>query len=127
VINHFVTGAVIYQNGGMAEEVEAAGFEVGPGRLVEDLRGSSWDRKMPKDEVMRELLAELGVDPREVLVLGDGRTEVAAGAAMGCVCLSRLPPAAARQRELHRELGTNCILPDWTSPALRDAIRREPA
>jgi phosphoglycolate phosphatase-like HAD superfamily hydrolase len=125
VVNWFVTGAVIYENGGMAEEVEAAGFEVGPGKLVAELRGSSWNRKMPKDEVMRELFAEKRIDAHEVLVLGDGRTEIAAGAAMGCVALSRLPAEAVRQRELHRELGTNVILPDWTSPALLKAVRKE--
>ncbi|MCX7016910.1 MAG: hypothetical protein NTW86_30855, partial [Candidatus Sumerlaeota bacterium] len=63
-LNYFVTGAVIYESGGMFEEVQAVGFDVGPGRMVEGLRGSSWDRKMPKDEVIRELLAELAIDPR---------------------------------------------------------------
>ena len=123
-VNHFVTGAVIYEDGGMFEEVRAVGFEVGPGRLVESLRGSRWDRKMPKDEVMAELLAELGVDAANVLVIGDGRTEIAAGVAMGSVCLSRLPRDAIRQRELHTQLGTNYIVEDYTDPVLHQFIRK---
>ncbi len=122
VENYFVTGAVIYEDGGMAEEVEAVGFEVGPGRLVAELRGSTWDRKMPKDEVMRQLFDEKRIAPSAVLVLGDGRTEIKAGAEMGCVAMSRLPADAVRQRELHRELGTNYILADWTSPLLAEMI-----
>lgn len=121
--NYFVTGAVLYAGGGMLEEVEAVGFEVGPGRTVEALLGSSWDRKQPKDEVMRELFAREGIDPADALVVGDGRTEIAAGAAFGSVCLSRLPDDARRQRELHRELGTNYILRDYTVPELGRLLR----
>jgi len=124
-VNCFVTGAVIYPDGGMAEEVRALGFEVGPGRLVESLEGSSWDRKMPKDEVMRAFCASRGVEPAHVLVVGDGRTEIKAGVEMGCVVLSRLDPQATRQRQLHAELGTHCIVPDFTDPVLRRLIRRE--
>ncbi|HOX06047.1 MAG TPA: HAD family hydrolase [Planctomycetota bacterium] len=123
--NYFVTGAVLYAGGGMLEEVEAVGFEVGPGKAVEALLGSSWDRKMPKDEVMRELFAREGIDPKAALVIGDGRTEIAAGASFGSVCLSRLPEDARRQRELHRELGTNYILRDYTVPELHRLLRKE--
>ena len=121
-LNYFVTGAVIYEDGGMYEEVLALGFEIGPGKTVESLEGSSWDRKMPKDEVMRELCRREGVDPAHVLVLGDGRTEIKAGVDMGCVTMSRLPVDAKRQRELHVALGTNLILPDYTSPVLKELI-----
>ena len=80
-----------------------------------------------KDEIafvhMRELFAREGIDPATALVVGDGRTEIAAGAAMGCVCLSRLPEGARRQRELHRELGTNYILRDYTVPELGRLVR----
>jgi len=124
-VNYFVTGAVIYADGGMLEEVRALGYEIGPGRTVEALLGSSWDRKLPKDEVMRRLCREEGIDPRNVLAVGDGRTEIAAAAAMGCVTISRLDPDAARQRELHISLGTNYILPDYTHPALKRALQRE--
>jgi phosphoglycolate phosphatase-like HAD superfamily hydrolase len=123
-VNYFVTGAVIYETGGMFEEVRAVGFDVGPGKEVEGLRGSSWDRKMPKDEVIRELLPELGVDPSQALVLGDGRSEIKAGVDLGCVTISRLPADALRQRELHVELGTNYIVPDFTDPALKQMIHR---
>ena len=122
-LNYFVTGAVIYSDGGMYEEVLALGFEIGPGKMIESLEGSSWDRKLPKDEVMRELCRREGVDPVRVLVLGDGRTEIKAGVDMGCVTMSRLPRDAMRQRELHVELGTNVILPDYTSPVLNQLIR----
>jgi phosphoglycolate phosphatase-like HAD superfamily hydrolase len=124
-LNYFVTGAVIYEDGGMYEEVLALGFEIGPGKVVESLEGSSWDRKMPKDEVMRELCRREAVDPAHVLVLGDGRTEIKAGVDMGCVTMSRLPKEAKRQRELHLALGTNFILPDYTSPVLRELIHGE--
>lgn len=123
--NYFVTGAVLYAGGGMLEEVEAVGLAVGPGRLVEAMLGSTWDRKQPKDEVMRELFRARGIDPAEVLVVGDGRTEIKAGADLGCVCLSRLPAAARRQRELHRELGANYIVTDYTDPRLAELIRAE--
>jgi phosphoglycolate phosphatase-like HAD superfamily hydrolase len=107
----------------MREEVEALGFEVGCGKMVHSLEGSSWDRKQPKDEVMRDLCRRDGIDPAHVLVVGDGRTEVGSGAVMGGVVMSRLDEDAARLRALHRSLGTNYILPDFTSPALRALIR----
>jgi phosphoglycolate phosphatase-like HAD superfamily hydrolase len=120
--NYFVTGAVIYPEGGMFEEVQAVGFEVGPGKMVDAVLGSSWDRKMPKVEVMRELCQAHCIDPRHVLVLGDGRTEIQAAVEMGGVAISRLPRNAHRQRELHIQIGTNCIVEDWTDPLLRELI-----
>jgi len=123
VVNYFVTGAVIYPEGGMYEEVRAVGFEVGPGKLVEAIGGSSWHRKMPKEQVMRELLAKLDVPAASALVIGDGRSEVKAGADMGCVVMSRLPREARRPRELHRELGTNYIVEDYLDTALKTLIR----
>jgi len=122
--NYFVTGAVIYEDGGMYEEARALGFEIGPGQMVEALEGSSWDRKSPKDEVMRDLCASLGIDPRRVLVIGDGRSEIKAGVKMGGVTMSRLPADAHRQRELHTALGTNYIVPDFTDPRLRQLITK---
>ena len=122
--NYFVTGAVIYEDGGMYEEARALGFEIGPGRMVEAIEGSAWDRKSPKDEVMRDLCASLGIDPRHVLVIGDGRSEIKAGVEMGGVAVSRLPLDATRQRELHTALGTNYIVPDFTDPCLRRLIAK---
>lgn len=122
-VNCFVTGAVIYPEGGMFEEVQAVGFDVGPGRMVEAVLGSSWDRKMPKVEVMRELCDKRGIDPACVLVLGDGRTEIQAAVDMGSVAISRLPADAHRQRELHKQIGTNYIVEDWTDPLLREILR----
>ncbi len=124
-VNYFVTGAVIYEDGGMFEEVTALGFEMGPDKTVHSLEGSSWDRKMPKDEVMRELCRRERIDPTCVLVIGDGRTEIKAGVDMGAVTISRLGPEASRQRELHVGFGTHYILPDFTDPILRELIRQE--
>jgi phosphoglycolate phosphatase-like HAD superfamily hydrolase len=123
-VNYFVTGAVIYEEGGMYEEVRALGFDVGPGKIVEALKGSSWDRKLPKDEVIRGLLRELLIAPENVLVIGDGRSEIKAGVDLGCITISRLPAEARRQRELHVELKTNLILKDFTSPDLYAMIYR---
>ena len=117
VKNYFITGAVVDKSIdppiGMYEEVLALGFEIGAGREVEDIIGSTWEEKLPKDEVMFRLLAELGVSGENVLVVGDGRSEISAGVSMGALTVSRLPENAARQRELHRELGTNVILRDF--------------
>lgn len=124
--NYFVTGAVISAERparGMLEEIETIGFEVGPGKLVEAIRGSSWDKKIPKSELIAELLKEVAADGRSVLVVGDGRSEVRAGVEIGAVVMSRLPAEAARQRQLHRELGANYIVPDYTGPALAELLR----
>jgi len=118
VLNFFVTGAVIYPEGGMYEEVMALGYEIGPGKMVESLEGSSWDKKMPKDEVMKALFERLAIDPANALVVGDGRTEIKAGAEMGCVTMGRLPKEALRMRELHKKLGVNYIVEDYTDPVL---------
>ncbi len=124
-VNYFVTGAVIYENGGMYEEVQAIGFEIGSGKIIEALKGSSWDKKLPKDEVIQSLLRELSVAPENVLVIGDGRSEIKAGVDLGCVTMSRLPAEAKRQRELHVGFGTNLILKDFTSPDLYAMIYKE--
>lgn len=126
--NYFVTGAVISAEdppAGMMEEILAIGMQVGPGKLIEAVHGSSWDRKMPKDEVIRDLLDELGVEGRRALVVGDGRSEVAAGVDLGAAVMSRLPIQAARQRELHRQLGTNYIVADYTSSELAQLLQTE--
>jgi phosphoglycolate phosphatase-like HAD superfamily hydrolase len=99
------------------------GFEVGRGKLIESVHGSDWDRKMPKDEVMRALLSDLGIAGEQVLIVGDGRSEVQAGVEMGAAVLSRLPADADRLRHLHRELGTNYIVPDYTDAALTLLLR----
>jgi phosphoglycolate phosphatase-like HAD superfamily hydrolase len=106
----------------MFEEVQACRFEVGPGKQVEALEGSTWDKKMPKDEVMQELCHRLSISPENVLVVGDGRTEIKAGAEMGAVVMSRLAGDARRLRELHKELGAHYIVEDYTSPVLKALI-----
>ena len=130
VKNYFVTGSVMSTDlipEGMLEEVIALGFEVGPGQVVESAHGSDWDRKMPKDEVMRGLLADLRISGERVLIVGDGRSEVQAGVAMGAVVLSRLNREAYRLRDLHRELGTNYIVSHYREPALGRLLQTRPA
>ena len=102
VKNYFITGAVVDKTAdppvGMYEEVLALGFEVGEGREIEDVIGSTWDEKIPKDEVMLRLAERLGVSGENVLVVGDGRSEISAGVKFGAATLSRLPRDAVRQR-----------------------------
>ncbi len=125
--NYFVTGAVVDKSivppMGMYEEVLGLGFEIGEGLPVEDILGSTWDEKIPKDEVMRRLVKELGIKGENVLVIGDGRSEISAGVALGAVTISILPENATRQRELHTELGTNMIVSDYTDKDLLEIIK----
>lgn len=62
---------------------------------------------------MFRLVKELGVNGENVLVVGDGRSEITAGVKLGAVTLSMLPKTAKRQRELHKELGTNIIIENY--------------
>ena len=118
VKNYFITGAVVDKTAdppmGMYEEVLALGFEVGEGREIEDVIGSTWEEKIPKDEVMFRLADKLGIKGENVLVVGDGRSEISAGVKLGAATLSRLPKNAVRQRELHREIGTDAIVEDFS-------------
>ena len=125
--NYFVTGAVVDKSivppMGMYEEVLGLGFQIGEGKAVEDILGSTWDEKIPKDEVMRRLVKDLGIDGKNVIVIGDGRSEISAGVALGAVTVSILPENATRQRELHTELGTNMIISDYTSEDIKEIIK----
>lgn len=123
VKNYFVTGAVVEKGMGMHEEVETLGYKIGEGELVEDIIGSTWTEKLPKDVIMKKLREELGADGESVLVVGDGRAEIAAGAEMGALTVSRLPKDAAVQRKLHTELGTNIIIEDYTDPGLYEILK----
>ena len=127
VKNYFVTGAVVDKSiqppMGMYEEVLGLGFEIGPGKEVEDILGSTWSEKIPKDEVMNRLVQALGVDGKNVLVVGDGRSEISAGIALGAVTMSILPENALRLRELHTELGTNMIIPNYDLEEIQKIMR----
>lgn len=114
VKNYFVTGAVVEKGMGMHEEVEALGYKIGNGELIEDIIGSTWTEKKPKDAVMKDLIKELGIPGENILVIGDGRAEIQAGVELGAVVISRLPENAEYQRELHKKLGTNVIVEDFT-------------
>lgn len=126
VKNYFVTGAVVEYDpqgrpaGTMYEEICALQYPVGEGALIEAFRGSSWHEKQPKIEIMKEICRDNGIDPAHVLVVGDGRSEIAAGVQLGAVTMSRLDSSAARAREIHRTLGTNIIVEDYRGvfPAL---------
>lgn len=118
VKNYFVTGAVVEKGMGMCEEVETLGYRIGPGEIVEGIIGSTWSKKMPKDMIMKKLCKELQVEGKNVLVVGDGRSEISAGKEMGALTISRLPKEAAYQRKLHKLLGTNMIVEDYRSSEL---------
>jgi len=120
--NYFLTGAVVYDGGGMREEVDVCGYDIGPGKSIESLEGSSWDTKLPKGEVMARIFKDNNLDPRHVLIVGDGRTEIKAGVEMGCPTISRLPADDKRQRKVHSDLGVNYIVSDYTDPALLEMI-----
>ncbi len=114
VKNYFVTGAVVEKGMGMHEEVEALGYKIGLGEMIEDIIGSTWTEKKPKDAVMYELMKALNISGENVLVVGDGRAEIQAGVDLGAMVISRLPENAIYQRELHKKLGTNVIVEDFT-------------
>ena len=113
VKNYFVTGAVVEKGMGMHEEVETLGFEIGNGKIVEDLIGSTWTDKIPKDQIMEKLLATLGADGKNVLVVGDGRSEISAGVKMGALCVSRLEKTDTFRRNLHKTLGSNIVVESY--------------
>ncbi len=118
VKNYFVTGAVVQKGMGMHEEVVTLGYEIGAGKVVEDIIGSTWTDKVPKDVIMRRLADRLGLKGEQILVVGDGRSEISAGVGMGAVCISRLDESAVYQRALHTRLGTHVIVADYTDPRL---------
>ena len=113
VKNYFVTGAVVEKGMGMHEEVETLGFEIGEGKLIEDLIGSTWTDKIPKDEIMEKLMQTLGADGKNILVIGDGRSEISAGVKMGALCVSRLEQKDTFRRNLHKELGTHILVESY--------------
>ncbi len=119
VKNYFVTGAVVEKGMGMHEEVETLGYKIGEGELVEDIIGSTWTEKLPKDMIMKKLLRDLHAKGEDVLVVGDGRAEIAASFEMGSVAISRLPETADYQRKLHKELKTNIIVADYLGEDLK--------
>lgn len=126
VKNYFVTGAVVDKSieppMGMYEEVLGLGFDIGEGKLVEDILGSSWDEKIPKEDVMYRLAKDFNINGENILVVGDGRSEITAGVKLGAVTLSILPIEAKRQRQLHEELGADMIIPDYTYNDLKKII-----
>lgn len=113
VKNYFVTGAVVEKGMGMFEEVETLGYSIGPGKLIEDIIGSTWTDKVPKNVIMNDLVKKLSIDPRAVLVVGDGRAEISAGVEMDAITMSRLSSSMTYQQKLHKELGSNILVEDF--------------
>ena len=119
VKNYFVTGAVVEYDlngtpkGTMYEEIQALGYPVGPGELIEGFHGSTWDEKLPKIEIMKQLIQKKNLHSSQILVTGDGRSEIFAGQELGCLTVSRLDIQAERAREIHRQLHTHVIIPDF--------------
>ena len=126
--NYFVTGAVVDKSAkppmGMYEEVLGLGFEIAKDAAVEDIYGSTWTEKIPKEEVMKRLVKKLGIEGNKVLVIGDGRSEITAGKELGAVTISLLPRNALRQRELHKELGTDIIIEDYDMSIIKKLIHK---
>jgi len=125
VKNYFVTGAVVEVGMGMHEEVETLGYNIGDGEIIEELLGSTWTEKVPKNVAMQQLIDKLGLTGENILVIGDGRAEISAGVEMNAVTISRLPNDATRQRELHTELGTNIIISDYTDERFFELFKEE--
>ena len=123
VKNYFVTGAVVEPGKGMAEEVAALGFEIGENKIVEALIGSSWDEKQPKNIIMQRLLKQLNGKGEEVLVVGDGRSEITAATKMGAFTIGRLEANATRQRAILEELGVNIIIENYINKDLYEIIK----
>ena len=119
VKNYFVTGAVVEYDknnaptGSMAEEVAALGYKIGKNELIEKFCGSTWHAKLPKVEIMRQLCRTEKIRPEELLIVGDGRSEIAAAVEIGAIALSRLDKSAIKQQEIHRKIGTNLIVSNY--------------
>ena len=120
VKNYFVTGAVVEYDsqgnatGTMAEEVITLGYPIGEGKLIEQFCGSVWNKKEPKVEIMRKLCRANNIAPENLLIVGDGRSEIAAAVELGAVAISRLDKNALRAREIHRQIGTGLIVEDYS-------------
>ncbi|MFA5341938.1 MAG: HAD hydrolase-like protein, partial [Clostridia bacterium] len=92
---------------GMFEEVETLGYKIGKDEIIEDIIGSTWTDKLPKNVIMNNLLNRYNIKGENTLVVGDGRSEIQAGVEMGSFTISRLSQNMQYQKELHINMGTN--------------------
>lgn len=120
VKNYFITGAVVGKNGQeysgtMYEELQALDFEIGENQIIDELYGSDWGLKKSKEQIMKEICDKENISGENILIIGDGRSEISAGVSLGALCISRLSEKAERQRSIHHGLGTNIILSDYLS------------
>ena len=127
VRNYFVTGAVVEPDGSgtMFEEIDALGLAPSPGGLAERLIGSTWNEKLPKDKIMEKIAAAEGINGGQLLVIGDGRSEISAGVKMGALVISRLNKNDLRQREIHRSLKTNMIFDHYDMQMIHSFMSQE--
>jgi phosphoglycolate phosphatase-like HAD superfamily hydrolase len=129
ISNYFITGAVVEHDsngklaGTMYEEISTLGYEIGQGRLVQRLYGSNWNKKLPKSIIMRNICYNEEINPKNILIVGDGRSEIAAGIEMGAITMSRLDADAERLREIHRNLKTNIIVEHYNMNELKKIFR----
>ncbi len=116
VKNYFITGAVVeYASDGtpqgtMVEEIATLGLMPAGNGIVTKLAGSTWKEKLPKEKIMMEICRKENIAPAQLLIVGDGRSEIAAGVAMGALAMSRLDENSLRAREIHKALGTHLIV-----------------
>ena len=94
----------------MAEEIAALGLTPAEDGIVTRLAGSTWREKLPKEKIMLDICRKEGIEPSQLLIVGDGRSEIAAAAAMGALAMSRLDENSLRAREIHKALGTHLIV-----------------
>ena len=93
------------------------------GEIIEDIIGSTWTEKLPKDVIMERLLETLGAKGENVIVVGDGRSEISAGVKMGALCVSRLGKNEEYKRALHKRLGTDIIIESFNDPDFRELMK----
>ena len=67
----------------MTEEVAAPGYETGHEKLIEKFCCSTWQPKLPKAEITRQLCMTDNIDPANLLIVGNGRSKIAAAAGLG--------------------------------------------
>ena len=93
-------------------------------KMVEELIGSTWTEKLPKEVIMEKLRVQLAADGENILVVGDGRSEIFAGAKMGALNISRLDKDDEYRRNLHKNLGTHVVVSDFNEDGFYDFFKK---
>ena len=74
-------------------------------------------------QIMEKLLTALGAEGKNVLVIGDGRSEISAGVKMGALCVSRLEKNDTFRRNLHTLLGTNILVESYLEEDFKSLMK----